>query len=323
MKTTLSLRDPKTCLGILIATLVLVCVHGSLLTQQATAAEARAVRVLVWDEQQPQQRMAYSNFLGNEIAGYLRKRPGMDVTSTRMADREQGLPKEILDQTDVLIWWGHVRHRELETRRALDIVQRIKEGRLALIALHSAHWSQPFVEAMNERARQDALAALSPAEREKAVLVETNRYPNFYTPPKYDAALTPSALYRKPPEGPVIITLTLPNCCFPAYRPDAMPSQVRILKPEHPIAQGVPSVFQITSTEMYDEPFHVPPPDEVVFEERWAPGEWFRSGSVWNLGKGKVFYFRPGHELYPVFKNPDVLKLIENAVRWLPQKTAP
>jgi trehalose utilization protein len=63
----------------------------------------------------------------------------------------------------------------------------------------------------------------------------------------------------------------------------------------------------------------VPAPDAVIFEERWAPGEWFRSGSLWNLGKGKVFYFRPGHELYPVFKNPDVLKLIENAVRWLPE----
>lgn len=320
MKPICSLRALNSLFGILAVALLLLCGHGSLLTSPACAADARTVRVLVWDEQQPQQRMAYSNFLGNEIAGYLRKRPGIEVTSTRMADREQGLPKEILDQTDVLIWWGHVRHRELETSRALDIVRRIKEGRLAFIALHSAHWSQPFVEAMNERARQDAIAALSPAEREKAVLVETNRYPNFYTPPKYDAALTPSALYRKPPEGPVLITLTLPNCCFPAYRPDAMPSQVHILKPEHPIAQGVPAVFQITSTEMYDEPFHVPPPDEVVFEERWAPGEWFRSGSVWNLGKGRVFYFRPGHELYPVFKNPDVLKLIENAVRWLPQR---
>ena len=68
---------------------------------------------------------------------------------------------------------------------------------------------------------------------------------------------------------------------------------------------------------MYNEPFHVPPPDEVVFEERWAPGEWFRSGSVWKIGRGRVFYFRPGHELYPVFKQPMCLKLIENAVRWL------
>ena len=68
---------------------------------------------------------------------------------------------------------------------------------------------------------------------------------------------------------------------------------------------------------MYDEPFHIPDPDMVIFEERWPAGEWFRSGSVWNIGKGKVFYFRPGHELYPVYKNKNVLKIIENAVIWL------
>jgi len=288
-------------------------------TLQTHAADTKRVRVLVWDEQQPQQRMAYSNFLGNEIAGHLRKLPGIQVLSTRLADQEQGLPSRILDQTDVLIWWGHQRQKDITPEKGKDIVKRILEGRLSLIALHSAHWSTPFVEAMNERARIDALAALKPEERSKARIIETNHYPNFYTAPKYDAPLTPSSLYRKTPGGDVTITLTLPNCCFPAYRPDAMPSQVRILMPEHPIARGVPAVFQIASTEMYDEPFHVPAPDAVIFEERWVPGEWFRSGSLWNLGKGKVFYFRPGHELYPVFKNPDVLKLIENAVRWLPE----
>jgi trehalose utilization protein len=65
------------------------------------------------------------------------------------------------------------------------------------------------------------------------------------------------------------------------------------------------------------EPFHVPTADEVVFEERWEPGEWFRSGCVWTLGKGKVFYFRPGHETYPVYKQPVALKVVENAVRYL------
>jgi len=68
---------------------------------------------------------------------------------------------------------------------------------------------------------------------------------------------------------------------------------------------------------MYAEPFHVPEPDEVVLEERWAAGEWFRSGMVWKLGKGRVFYFRPGHETYAVYKERPVLQLIENAVRWL------
>jgi trehalose utilization protein len=61
----------------------------------------------------------------------------------------------------------------------------------------------------------------------------------------------------------------------------------------------------------------VPPPDEVVLEERWATGEWSRSGAVWKAGDGRVFYFRPGHETYPVFKDANALKVEENAVVWL------
>ena len=68
---------------------------------------------------------------------------------------------------------------------------------------------------------------------------------------------------------------------------------------------------------MYGEPFHVPAPDEVVFEESWDKGEYFRSGCVWKVGKGRVFYFRPGHETYPVFKQAEPLKVVENAARWL------
>jgi trehalose utilization protein len=68
---------------------------------------------------------------------------------------------------------------------------------------------------------------------------------------------------------------------------------------------------------LYGEPFHVPQPDQVVFKETFSGSEWFRSGSVWNLGKGKAFYFRPGHETYPVFKEELPLRVIENAVRWL------
>jgi trehalose utilization protein len=68
---------------------------------------------------------------------------------------------------------------------------------------------------------------------------------------------------------------------------------------------------------MYGEPFHMPKLDQVVFKETFSGGEWFRSGPIWNLGKGKVFYFRPGHETYPVLKEELPLRVIENAVRWL------
>lgn len=278
---------------------------------------ARPIRVLVWDERQPQQKQAYPNWLGNQIAAHLRTVPGLEVKSTALDDPQQGLGE--LDQTDVLVWWGHVRQMEIEPPVAQDIVRRIKAGRLQLIALHSAHWSRPFVEAMNERARMDALAALPAAERATAKLVESNLFPRPLIAPKYTDRLSPAAIYRKPTGGPVEVQLTLPNCCFPAYRGDGKPSQMTVLLPHHPVARGLPATFSIPQTEMYDEPFHVPPPDEVVLEERWATGEWFRSGSVWQLGAGRVFYFRPGHETYPVFFDPNALKVVANATMWLGQ----
>ena len=85
----------------------------------------------------------------------------------------------------------------------------------------------------------------------------------------------------------------------------------------HPIAAGLSSSFRVPHTEMYNEPFHVPAPDQVVFEERWEQGEWFRSGAVWSIGKGKVFYFRPGHETFEVYKEPVVIQVLENACNWL------
>ena len=96
-----------------------------------------------------------------------------------------------------------------------------------------------------------------------------------------------------------------------------MPSHVTTLLPHHPIAAGLPVQWDIPRTEMYGEPFHVPPPDEVVFEEKWDKGEHFRSGCVWQVGQGRVFYFRPGHETYPVFQQTEPLRVIENAVRWM------
>src|SRR5205823_10768961 len=78
------------------------------------AARAEPIRVLVWDEQQPAQRKAYPNHLGNEIAEHLRSRPGLSVHSVRQDDPGQGLAEEALEKCDVLIWWGHVRQREIK-----------------------------------------------------------------------------------------------------------------------------------------------------------------------------------------------------------------
>jgi trehalose utilization protein len=164
---------------------------------------------------------------------------------------------------------------------------------------------------MQERAKTDALAQVPPAERATARWEYLNESP-FGIVVKRDAPLTPSLQH----DGD-LWRLTLPQCVFPAYRADGAPSHVSTLLPQHPIAAGLPANWDIAQTEMYDEPFHVPPPDEVIFEEHWDKGEHFRSGCVWQVGKGRVFYFRPGHETFPVYKQANPLRVIDNAARWL------
>ena len=138
-----------------------------------------------------------------------------------------------------------------------------------------------------------------------------------YTVPKADERVTPYLSWRKFPGHVAKATLHLPYCCFPAYRGDGKPSLSRCSVRNIRSLREFPAQFELPHTEMYDEPFHVPEPDEVILEERWASGEWFRSGAIWTLGRGKVFYFRPGHETYSIYKQSIPLKILTNAVRWL------
>ena len=278
----------------------------------ARAAEPKPVRVLVWDEQQPEQKQAYAEkFLGETIAAYLAQQPGVTVKSTNLDAPEQGLDEATLDATDVLIWWAHKKVPALTDANAERVAARVREGRLGFIALHSAHGAKPFVRLMQDRAKADALALVPAAERAAAQWEFLNDNP-FGKVPKRDAPLTPSLTH----EG-AVWRLTLPACVFPAYRADGAPSHVTTVLPLHPVAAGLPAQWDIAHTEMYDEPFHVPTPDAVVFEERWDKGEHFRSGCLWRVGKGRVFYFRPGHETYAVYQQAEPLRVIANAVRWL------
>lgn len=278
---------------------------------------AGPVRVVVWDERQPRQKQAYPEFLGNQIAKALATRPGLNVRSVSLDDAGQGISDKVLESCDVLIWWGHVRQGLIKPDAGQRIVRRIRSGKLSLIALHSAHWSTPFIEAMNSRSRDEALAQVPAKFRSQAKVTLLPPDPPLYRAPKRSAALTPAATFFRNKDGRYEVNLRLPNCCFPAYRPDGKPSTITTRVPSHPIALGVPKTWTVAHTEMYDEPFHVPAPDVVVFEERWEAGERFRSGMIWNIGKGKVFYFRPGHETYGVYFEPMPLKVLENASRWL------
>ncbi len=279
----------------------------------STAVAADPIRVLIWDEQQPEQKRAYGDlFLGETIAAHLSQQPGVTVKTVSLSSPEQGLDAATLEATDVIIWWGHVKHVKVAVGGVERVVNRVREGKLSLVALHSAHWARPFVRLMQERAKDDARAAIPEAERATAKLDFVNDQ-SIGVGVKRDAKLTP--YLEKTGEG--AWKLTLPACVFPAWRADAAPGHMTTLLADHPLAKGLPAKWDVKQTEMYDEPFHVPTPDAVVFEERWDKGEHFRSGCVWKVGQGRVFYFRPGHETYPVYQQKEPLQVIENAVRWL------
>ncbi|HEY9055747.1 MAG TPA: ThuA domain-containing protein [Aurantimonas sp.] len=84
----------------------------------------------------------------------------------------------------------------------------------------------------------------------------------------------------------------------------------------HAIVQGVSPAIELPNAEMYGEPFLVPEPMETVFISWFEGGEVFRSGLTYQRGAGKIFYFRPGHETYPIYHNADIQTVIRNAVRW-------
>lgn len=96
-----------------------------------------------------------------------------------------------------------------------------------------------------------------------------------------------------------------------------------VVNPAHPIADGLPDYFDIQHEEMYGEPFGIPEPDSLVLVSWFQGGEIFRSGCCFYRGRGKVFYFRPGHETYPTYYHPYVKRVIANGVRWAAPTNGP
>jgi trehalose utilization protein len=84
----------------------------------------------------------------------------------------------------------------------------------------------------------------------------------------------------------------------------------------HPIAEGLGASFLLEHEEMYGEPFDVPAPDRLVLISWFQGGEVFRSGCCYERGRGRIFYFRPGHETHPTYFDPNVRRVIANAARW-------
>jgi trehalose utilization protein len=275
------------------------------------AIHAAPIRVLVWDEQNKAQRPTYPNYIASQIASYLKTLPDLSVTSAGLGDTNFGLGDDLITNCDVLVYWSHVRNKVVPIERAREIAERVKEGKLQLIVLHSGLTSRGVIEAMNERTREDVAKTIPTGTKTEFI------YPLAYKDPLRTDPITPRIVMTNAPDGSPLALVYYPICEITAWRETGEPVTIQTLLPDHPIAQGVPAQFQIPHTEVYSEPFHVPKPDDVIFQEVSTNGEIFRAGMVWKVGKGAVFYFSPGHETFPIYYQPAPLKIIGNAVEWL------
>lgn len=178
----------------------------------------------------------------------------LNISTATLDQPEHGLTEERLAQTDVLAWWGHCAHREVDDAVVDRVQKRVLEG-MGLIVLHSGHYAKIFKRLMG-------------------------------------------------------------TTCSLKWREAGERERLWVCNPGHPIAQGIDNQLVLENTEMYGEPFGIPSPDEQVFISWFEGGEVFRSGNCWHRGNGKIFYFRPGHETYPIYHNPQVNRIIYNAVKW-------
>ncbi len=224
------------------------------------------MNVTIWNEfrherESEEVKAVYPDGIHAALAKHLESVDGLVVRTATLDEPENGLPQDLVDKTDVMLWWGHKAHGDVADE-TVDRVQAAVQRGMGLIVLHSGHFSKPF----------------------KRLLGTT---------------------------------------CGLVWREDDMHERLWVVDPTHPIAAGIDRYIEVPHSEMYGEFFDVPTPDELVFVSWFAGGEVFRSGMVWKRGYGKVFYFRPGHETYPIYRQPEVLRVITNAIGYLGEATRP
>lgn len=216
------------------------------------------IRVTVWNEYRHEKKneevsRIYPEGMHVPIANYLREK-GFEVRMATLDEPEHGLTDEVLAQTDVLTWWGHMAHNDVEDAIVDKVQARVLDG-MGLIVLHSGHFSKIFKRLMG-------------------------------------------------------------TSCDLKWREIGERERIWVIEPGHPIAAGLPPYIEIPHVEMYGERFDIPTPDTLVFISWFEGGEVFRSGCCYHRGRGKVFYFRPGHETLPIYHQKEVLQVIANGVRW-------
>lgn len=226
------------------------------------------VRVTVWNENvhettQPDVGARYPEGMHGAIAAGLTRLLGdrAQIRTATLHEPEHGLTEKVLADTDVLTWWGHAAHEEVQDEVVERVHRRVLEG-MGLIVLHSGHFSKIFKKLMG-------------------------------------------------------------TTCSLRWRLEHDRELVWTVDPTHPIAQGVPSPLIIPEQEMYGEFFDIPAPEELVFISSFSGGEVFRSGCTFRRGHGKIFYFSPGDQEFPVYHHEDVHRVLTNAVRWAAPEREP
>jgi trehalose utilization protein len=217
------------------------------------------IRATVWGENVHEQtsevvREIYPKGIHNAIADGLAEDKDIQTRTATLQEKEHGLTEDVLNDTDVLLWWGHAAHDKVEDDIVSRVHKHVLEG-MGLLVLHSGHYSKIFRRLMG-------------------------------------------------------------TTCSLCWREAGEKERLWVCNPGHPIARGIDRYFEIEHTEMYGEPFGIPVPDEQIFISWFAGGEVFRSGATWTRGNGKVFYFRPGHETYPIYYHDDVKRVLKNGVKW-------
>ncbi|MCW5257685.1 ThuA domain-containing protein [Verminephrobacter aporrectodeae] len=219
------------------------------------------LRVVVWGEArhekvEPKVAAIYPDGMHNTIKAGIEEYLGdfATVTTATLDDPEHGLSEARLQDTDVLVWWGHMAHDQVADAVVERLHRQVLDG-MGLVVLHSGHWSKIFVKLMG-------------------------------------------------------------TTCTLRWRSEHDRELIWTVDPTHPIAQGVPHPIIIPEQEMYGEQFDIPVPDELIFISSFSGGEVFRSGCTFRRGNGRIFYFSPGDQDYPVYHHPDVRRVIANGVAW-------
>ena len=107
------------------------------------------IRVTIWNEFRHEKmdeecNKIYPGGLHNVLKKYLEVNEDFEITLAALDDPDQGLPDEVLNNTDVLMWWGHMSHHEVDDALVARILDRVRREGMGFIAMHSSHASKPF-----------------------------------------------------------------------------------------------------------------------------------------------------------------------------------